>query len=194
MIQHSKFAPKLGPKLAPKSGPENDRRALADTARQIARTAAPAGGGRPTKEMLIPVVEARLVCAAWTLRRLPDRERGFLRSRGSYWPDTMADGGTYAGAGLTSFQARFRARIQADEIDAMQPTLDLLLLLPDREDREILFFGAWHQDGETGGRIPWAKVRRSLSGKKNGNLSRWTLKRRYSSALSWLAALIALQL
>ncbi|WP_417464562.1 hypothetical protein [Kordiimonas sp.] len=172
-----------------------DRRAFADTAREIARSIP--GDGRPPKDMLIPVVEARMVSAAWTLRRLPDRERGFLRARQSYWPETMADGGTYAGAGLTSFQARFRARIRAEEIDAMQPTLDLLLLLPDREDREILFFGAWHQDGELGGRIPWAKVRRSLPAGKagnTGNLSRWTLKRRYAGALSWLAALIALQL
>lgn len=197
MIQHSKLGPRSGSDSGRDSGHGPGRRALVDTARDIARAVTYCGGSRPDKEALIPVVEARLVSAAWTLRRLPDRERGFLRARQSYWPEMMADGGTYVGAGLTSFQARFRARIQADEIDTMQPTLDLLLLLPDKEDREILFFGAWHQDGETGGRIPWAKVRRSLpTGRpgKTGNLSRWTLKRRYTGALSWLAALIALRL
>ena len=145
---------------------------------------------RPDKAALVPVLEVRLVAATWTLRRLPDRERAFGRMRGSLWPEMLPDGGTYAHTGLTSFQARMRARPTAHEIDAMQPTLDLLLLLPDVEDRRIVFFACHFQDGETGGRIPWAKVRRATG----LNLSRWTFKRRFEAALRWLAALIFLQI
>ena len=147
-------------------------------------------GVRPDKTMLMPVIEARLISAAWTLRRLPDRERGFLRLRGALWPEMAADsGGGHAEDGMTTFQARRQVRITAAEIDAMQPTLDLLLLLPDLEDRKLLFWAAWHQDGETMARIPWAKVRRSLG----INLSRWTLKRRYEAGQAWLEALVLLQ-
>lgn len=161
------------------------RLALRHTAKALAREFA----HRPDKEALVPLLEARLIAATWTLRRLPDRERGFQRMRGSLWPETVADGGTYAAEGLTSFQARMRARPTAGEIDAMQPTLDLLLLLPDVEDRRIVFFACHHQDGEVGGRIPWARVRRA----SGLTLSRWTFKRRYEAALRWLAALIFLQ-
>jgi len=143
---------------------------------------------RPDKAALVPLVEARLIAATWTLRRLPDRERGFQRMRGSLWPEMQADGATYAAEGLTNFQARLRARPTAAEIDAMQPTLDLLLLLPDVEDRRIVYFACHHQDGEAGGRIPWARVRRA----SGLNLSRWTFKRRYEAALRWLASLIFL--
>ena len=71
----------------------------------------------------------------------------------------------------------------------MQPALDLLTLLPDILDRQILFWTAWHQDGEVQARVPWAKVRRSLG----VSASRWTLKRRYEAGLQWLGALVALQ-
>jgi hypothetical protein len=156
--------------------------------RQTVRALALDHAQRPDKAALVPLVEARLVAATWTLRRLPDRERGFQRMRGSLWPETLADGSTYAAEGLTSFQARLKARPTAAEIDAMQPTLDLLLLLPDVEDRRIVFFACHHQDGETGGRIPWARVRRT----SGLGLSRWTFKRRYEAALRWLASLIFL--
>ncbi|WP_262689822.1 hypothetical protein [Kordiimonas aestuarii] len=175
--------------LRKKSGDETlsiGRRALAETAKAIRAQ----GGGRPDKDALVRLLEDRLVCASWTLRRLPDRERGFLQLRGSMWPGMLADSATYASQGLTSFQARARVRITAQEVDAMQPTLDLLQLLPDKEDRRIVFFAAWHQDGETGGRIPWARVRRSTG----LSLSRWTFKRRYEAALRWLAALITLSI
>jgi len=141
------------------------------------------------REKLVPRLEGRFVSAAWTLRRLPDREAGFRRMQGCLWPETLAESSSYAPESLTSFQARRRVRISAEEIDEMQPTLDLLQLLPDVTDRRILFWTAWHQDGETQARIPWAKVRRSLG----ANLSRWTLKRRYEGGLRWLAAIIAMQ-
>ena len=140
-------------------------------------------------ENLINKLEGRLVEATWTLRRLPDRERSFLSLSTMIWPDTVAGPGDYAPTGLTSLQARRRARIDPKEIDRMQPTLDLLPLLPDVTDRQLLFWAAWHQDGERQARLPWAKVRRSLG----LNLSRWTLKRRYEHGLKWLASIILMQ-
>ncbi|NVJ97094.1 MAG: hypothetical protein HWE25_03020 [Alphaproteobacteria bacterium] len=151
-----------------------------------------AGGGKAgclERTDVLPLLEDRLVSAAWTLRRLPDREARFLKARGSWWPEMQAEAGAYANEGMTSFTARHRVRITAQEIDVMQPSLDMLLLLPDREDRQLLFWAAWHQNGERLARIPWAKVRRSLG----GNLSRWTLKRRYEAGLEWLAGLVLLQ-
>ncbi|WP_417452207.1 hypothetical protein [Kordiimonas sp.] len=166
------------------------RRALRDVARTMMIDARAGKQGKPDKQALAGLLDTRLVRASWTLRRLPDRERGFLQLRGSMWPEIAADGGTYAAPGMTSYQARRQVRLSAGEIDQMQPTLDLLQLLPDREDRKIAFYAAWHQDGEPGGRVPWAKVRRSTG----LALSRWTFKRRYEGALLWLAALIALQM
>lgn len=142
-----------------------------------------------TKEDLAVIVEARLVSAAWTLRRMPDKERGFLRLRSAVWPDMAPDAARYPAAPMSHFNARRRMRISPQEIDQMQPALDLLTLLPDVLDRQILFWTAWHQDGEVQTRIPWAKVRRSL----DVTASRWTLKRRYQARLEWLAALILLQ-
>ncbi|SDE12463.1 hypothetical protein [Kordiimonas lacus] len=170
------------------------QRSLRSTALEIFEEAscACAGGGRmaaPTREDIAPRLEMRFVSACWTLRRLPDREAGYLRMRGALWPETAAEPGTYARDSLTSFQARRQVRISALEIDQMQPTLDLLLLLPEIEDRQLLFWAAWHQDGECSTRIPWAKVRRSL----DVSWSRWTLKRRYDGALLWLAGLVEMQ-
>jgi len=141
------------------------------------------------KEALAPLVEKWLVGATWTLRRMPDKEQGFLRMRGSLWPDMMAEPGNYPGNNISSIASRRQTRISPQEIDQMQPALDLLTLLPDIFDRQILFWTAWHQDGEVQARIPWMKVRRSLG----VNCSRWTLKRRYDAGILWLAALVALQ-
>ncbi|WP_262694461.1 hypothetical protein [Kordiimonas aquimaris] len=134
-------------------------------------------------------VERRLVSATWTLRRLPDRERSFMRMRTMMWPEGAQTPGTYAPAGMSYMQARRRIRIEPQEIDAMQPALDMLPLLPDVADRQILFWAAWHQDGEVSAKIPWAKVRRSLG----ADLSRWTLKRRNDNGLKWLAQIVLAQ-
>ncbi len=166
-------------------------RSLQEAAGKPASTVAQ--GPKPVKAepeaALAALIETRMVNAAWVLRRLPDREKGFLRMRGALWPETLAEPGTYPRAAMSAFEARRRVRISAAEIDQMQPTLDLLLLLPDITDRQIVFWAAWHQEGETGNRISWVKVRRSLG----LTLSRWTLKRRYEASLMWLAALVALQ-
>lgn len=141
------------------------------------------------QQALIPLIEKRMVNATWVLRRLPDKERGFLRMKGALWPETASDASSYPRDSMSVFEARRRVRISAQEIDHMQPSLDLLLLLPDLTDRHIVFWTAWHQDGEVQTRVPWIKVRRSMG----VGLSRWTLKRRYEAALQWLSALIALQ-
>lgn len=147
---------------------------------------------KPPEEQVLSVrdrVESRLVTATWTLRRLPDRERGFMCMRTMMWPDAANNSGGYAPPAMTSLQARRNARIDPKDIDQMQPTLDLLALLPDLTDRQIVFWAAWHQDGERSAKIPWAKVRRSMG----CDLSRWTLKRRFEAGLDWLARLICLQ-
>ncbi len=166
-------------------------RHLQKTARRLIEEAACSRTGRgaaglPGVEDIIPRLEIDMVSATRTLRRLPDREAGFLKLRGALWPETASEPGSYAPDPLTSFQARRRVRITAVEIDRMQPTLDLLLLLPELDDRRLLFWAAWHQYGEVGNRIPWVKVRRSLA----TDLSRWTLKRKYQEALTWLARII----
>ncbi|UTW56152.1 hypothetical protein [Kordiimonas sp. SCSIO 12610] len=140
-------------------------------------------------ETLKDRVEARLINATWTLRRMPDREAGFLYARQSIWPETVMSKYTDMPAKLSSLQTRKKIRPNAREIDDMQPALDLLLLLPDVADRKLLFWAAWHQAGEKQTRIPWAKVRASLQ----TNASRWTMKRKYDDGLKWLASIIALQ-
>lgn len=138
---------------------------------------------------MVATVERRLVNATWTLRRLPDRERSFMRMCTMMWPEGVSAPGTYAPADMSYMQARRSVRIEPREIDAMQPALDLLPLLPDKADRQIVFWAAWHQDGEVSAKIPWAKVRRSLG----CDLSRWTLKRRNDNGLRWLAQIILAQ-
>ena len=151
------------------------------------------GAGEKTQALIAERVESRLIAAAWTLRRMPDREQSFLKMRGALWPEMTAEPGQYPRERISSFEARRRVRISAREIDEMQPALDLLLLLPDLTDRQILFWAAWHQDGEKQSRIAWAKVRRSVMAADEKSYSRWTLKRRYQAGLMWLAALILLQ-
>lgn len=163
-------------------------RNLKKTASVIKETALSARVG-DSEAALVHEIERRLVSATWTLRRLPDKERGFLRLRTSVWPEGAPEAGDYPGEDLNYLASRKRCRISALEIDAMQPALDLLTLLPDVQDRKILFWGAWHQNGETQSRIPWVKVRRSM----DVTSSRWTLKRRYAAGLKWLAALVELQ-
>jgi len=125
-------------------------------------------------------VEIALVEATWTLRRLPDPERAVLYRSNTYWPEYGYD---YPGAGdpngLYKNEPSKFSRPTATEIDDMQPALDLLHRLPDLDDRRLVFWAAWHQCGEPGGRVPWARVRRALK----VDLSRWTLKRRYVEAL-----------
>lgn len=134
-------------------------------------------------------VESRLVAATWTLRRLPDKERSFIKAKSVLWPEFRLNGQTDYVETLTSFQVRMQCRLTAKEIDQMQPDLDLLQLLPDMDDRKLVFWASWHQDGEVSQRIPWAKVRRSMG----IDLSRWTLKRRYANSIEWLSQIIIMQ-
>ncbi|WP_374764278.1 hypothetical protein [Yunchengibacter salinarum] len=144
------------------------------------------------------VIESALITAVWTLRRLPDRDRAFLFARQVMWPEIGAgETGAEAGGrapvgsviplapqGKRGVYGR-QARPDAKQIDAMQPALDLLALVPDQDDRQILFWAAWHQNGAPQSRIPWARVAQSVG----LDLSRWTYKRRYGQGLDWLARL-----
>jgi len=179
---------------APEHNLRSTARELCETSRQgeatsTHNTVCGSDSKKANRENLAALIEARLVAATWTLRRMPDRERGFLNMRGSLWPETHGEKGCYPTGDLTPFNVRRRAVMSPKEIDQMQPALDLLLLLPDIRDRQIVFWAAWHQNGEVQVRIPWTKVRRSLV----SNASRWTLKRHYEGGLAWLAALIEIQ-
>jgi hypothetical protein len=154
--------------------------------RNIQKTCDEICASEDTVEALVARIENRLINAAWTLRRMPDREAGFLYARQVIWPEYKKSD---ASAATLKFKNDVRVRPTPQEIDQMQPALDLLLLLPHVEDRKLLFWAAWHQNGEKQARIPWAKVRRSLS----SDQSRWTLKRHYNDNLGWLANIIALQ-
>lgn len=133
------------------------------------------------------VLEARLIRATWTLRRLPDKEKGYLASKG---PAVVIDGED--DPEQTAFDARLRARISRVELDDYQEALDLLLVLPDTADRQLVFWTAWAQEGLAYQRIQWAQVARYIAKYSDGNryaaASRWTLKRNYERSLEFIAA------
>lgn len=144
----------------------------------------------PEREAVRGGVESAVISAVWTLRRLPDRDRAFLFARQVMWPE-MAEGDDYSpGGGVDDQRASpaygRQSRPSPRQIDAMQPALDLLALLPDQGDRQILFWGAWHQHGAPQSRIPWTRVARTVA----LDLSRWSYKRRYGQALDWLSSLV----
>ena len=136
-------------------------------------------------------VETRLVSAAWALRRMPDKEAGWLASV-SATPTPPADPEE-----ADYFKTRLSARISAKAVDDMQPALDLLLMLPDTRDRQLLFWASWHQAGELLTRIPWGPVRVSMV--RHSPLNNYTarssksLKRYYDNSLEFLAHCIANQ-
>lgn len=158
----------------------NYQKRLRDTALRIKHEARKLHD-TPTKGDIAKVLEQEFVLAAWTLRRLPTRDRP-PSTLGAAWQDEEVRDKEY--------NDRYRARISAQEVDHMQPTLDLLLLLPDLGDRQLVFWACHHVKGEVSDRIPWSKVRESMG----GGASRWTLKRHYEGALLLLGAIINLQL
>lgn len=177
-------------RLTRKNHPQTAHRPATTAAVNLAKEGRPEKGSHEQAvDQMTQRVEARLVAASWTLRRMPDREKGFLHMRTMMWPDAAAEAGTYAPPDMTALQARRRVRLSPQEIDQMQPALDLLQLLPDPLDRKLLFWACWHQDGEVQVKIPWAKVRRSL----DSTQTRWTMKRRYNNGLRWLASIILAQ-
>jgi len=147
--------------------------------------------GEQSLDFAISVVETRLVRAAWTLRRMPDRETGWLANK-TQWPDTAkSPEEAYGYEDISAFEVRLKARLSSREVDDMQPALDMLDVLPDIRDKQLLFWVAWHQEGELLERIPWTAIKRSLAEWAPSNsyagLSRWTLKNYYSSGIEFLA-------
>lgn len=156
-----------------------------DQAQGIRDAAERSGSTLGPREAIRAEVERRLVEATWTLRRLPDRESGYIYNSGVFWPDMRKERSDYLEP-VSSVGLRKKSPPTAAEVSRMQPALDLMLLLPCKDDRRLVFFAAYHQDGEPSVRISWSKVRRSL----DVNASRWTLKRNYDSALMFLAGCI----
>ncbi|MBL4791324.1 MAG: hypothetical protein JKY60_20530 [Kordiimonadaceae bacterium] len=122
-------------------------------------------------------VEARLVLAAWTLRKSKSKNLKPADAKAA-WPEIARERGRDYPESQTPFAARLSVRSSKAAVDDEQPALDMMLLIDDIPTRHLVFWAVWHQDGEVGP-IPWEKVRGSLG----VNMSRWTFKRRYDGAL-----------
>lgn len=137
------------------------------------------------------VVEARIIEAAWTLRRLPDHERRFQgapRGGSPAYVHTPAEIFAAAVANEGQWdQIEVRpARPSSGEIDRWFEALHWLSWL-DRRHAGVLFHAASQRRGESGGRVSWARV----SAASGVYMSRWTMQRMYSSALADIAARLA---
>ena len=141
-------------------------------------------------------VEAFLVEATWTLRRLPDKERAWLYGSTVMWPATMPGGFEGYGRGVeSSLMQRRRSSPMPKEIDRYQGVLDWLQWLPDVTDRRVIFWACWHLAGiarsKDSDALPWGRVRASM-GIQSGarGYSRWALKRRHASSLLFIAKIL----
>jgi len=149
-------------------------------------------GHAPSVDVLRANIEMRLVRAAWTLRRMPDREKGWLLG-GNAWPEIRKERPTDYKEDVSVFEVRLKGRLTKVEVDDMEPTLDMLLLLPDVQDRQLLFWASWAQEGELLPRIPWKRVKEMMKDSRYAGLSRTTLWRYHQRALDWLAAVAAMK-
>lgn len=150
-------------------------------------------------------LETALCQAFWTLRRLPDRELGWIYgSDRAKWPEVRKDyhrdhnppppkGATLQPTNGRDMdyatQVLVKIRPTAAEISAMQPALDMLQLLPDNADKKLVSAVLWHWQGEPGGYIYWAEIRPWLRGRLV-TAHRRTLMRHYERSLDWLAQLV----
>ncbi|WP_158010623.1 DUF6362 family protein [Tardibacter chloracetimidivorans] len=118
---------------------------------------------------------------AWeSLRRMPDREKGWMRSgTSSLWRQVQREWGAYS---QDAEDVRLTLGLRAVEVDQMEEALQWLELLRP-EDRKLV--GAVLPVLAKGySRIPWGRIkaRRGLEGKPD------TLKKRYRRALDMIAA------
>ena len=140
-------------------------------------------------------VEAFLVEATWTLRRLPDKEKAWLYGSSVMWPAHAVQGIDGYGRDLSPFMQRLKTSPAPRQIDRYQKILDWLQMLPDTTDRRVVFWACWHLNGEarTSERdpLPWGRVRNSMGvGDGQRGYSRWALKRRHAGSLVLIAAVL----
>lgn len=136
-------------------------------------------------------IQHRLVAAQWVLRRMTDREMGWLYGADrAKWPAVRPD---YHGGSddIAVLKARLASRPTAQEISDMQPALDMLQLLPHISDRKLVAAVAWHFEGDLGSKIYWDEVRPWLRGRLATAHPR-TLKRHYDRSIDWLAELVVI--
>ena len=137
----------------------------------------------------------RGVKALWTLRRLDEPEKHWLGCKGVSMPQGARDGNIDYVEDLTAYQVRMQSRLTTAEIDDLQPSLDLLLLLPDLDDRKLVFWVGWNFEGEVCNRIYWEKVTRSMAwnspASKYPCYSHKTLKRYYRRSIDLIAQVLA---
>ncbi len=118
-------------------------------------------------------VEAYMIEAAWTLRRLPDREMGLQWVR-SAWvaaaPESDLAYG-YESQIKSAFEVAVNIPPASHHIDRMQTILDWLRYIPHYRDRKLVFCAALSRSGEMrpwrGGRptenIQWRRVRELIA-------------------------------
>lgn len=131
-------------------------------------------------------IEYRLARAYLTLVRLPDSEWAWLKnSDRACWPSYWS--GYHDGDDIerTAFETLMKTSPSRQDISDMQPALDLLQLLPDPADRKLVAAVATWFLGEPTDRIYWEPVKARLEGRL-AVASKWTLKRRYNSAMDTL--------
>lgn len=134
-------------------------------------------------------VEAYLVEAAWTLRKLPDPEVGYLKVKTMIWEGVEAES-------RSIYVPKNRLVSRKDlpspkEIDRFMDILGWLEMVPEKLDRKILFWAAWHMHGvarrTTREKIKWKNVVKSMYPL---SLSRYQLWRRHRHGLSLIAAVL----
>ena len=145
----------------------------AGAARYGALALSQAGGGFGTSVL----VWERIVEAAQTLKRLPDRERGMLRNGATAWPDFLRKAIEAYGY---SGPARARLVPSPGAIDRMEETLGWLIAWPRREDMRVVILLA------SGVRVP--EVLRAVERFEGKRIRRQALYERKAAALRRIVA------
>jgi hypothetical protein len=130
----------------------------------------------------LPEIEARLFEAIRTLRRLPDRERGYLQGLKARWPEPLRDfwdewANVIERGGFEAMRAQPPAPSPA-AIDRMLPTLHWLTWL-DKDERRIVFLRAFG--------VSWWQIASRMG------RSERTAQRRHEQGLKIIAARLALE-
>lgn len=149
-----------------------------ETANPLAPRATKPGGRSGLAE-----IEARLFEAIRTLRRLPDRERGYLQGLRAKWPETLRDfmdewANAIERGGFEPMRARAPAPSPA-AIDRMLPTLAWLRWLGP-EDRRVISLRAFG--------VSWWKIAARMDRCER------TAQRRHERSLKIIAARLAIEL
>lgn len=137
------------------------------------------------------MVEAKLVSAAWTLRKIPDKDDGFFCVKTVVWPAYKISYNPFYKLSKSHAQGRVGMPTPR-EIDLYMDILAWLEMLPDLNDRQIVFWAVWHLNGVArqsfSERMPWKKIGASLYPL---SLSRVQLWRRHKAGLTLISQVLS---